>query len=127
MQPRVVETASALVIGNELLSGKVAEGNVFELARTLRALGIELRRVVFVPDELATIAREVRELSAAHDLVVTSGGVGPTHDDITVEAVAQAFGVAAVVEPSLADWLRRFYGERCTDAHLRMALIPEGA
>jgi molybdenum cofactor synthesis domain-containing protein len=123
----VVQTAAALVIGNELLSGKIQESNLIELARTLRALGVRLIRALFVPDEIEVIARAVQELSTAADVLFTSGGVGPTHDDVTVEAVAQAFGVRAVIDPTLAALLREVYGERCSDAHLRMALVPEGA
>jgi molybdenum cofactor synthesis domain-containing protein len=120
-------TAAALVIGNEILSGKIEEANVALLARALRRLGIVLRRVVVVMDEVDTIARDVRELSAAHDWLFTSGGVGPTHDDVTVEAVAKAFEVRVVSAPEMEAMLRAHYGERCTDGHLRMALVPEGA
>jgi molybdenum cofactor synthesis domain-containing protein len=121
------KTAAVLVIGNELLSGKVEEANVHVLAGALRALGIELRRVVIVLDDLEVIAREVKELSEAHDWLFTSGGVGPTHDDVTVLGVARAFGVAAVEDPTLAKMLRDYYGDRCTAGHLQMALVPEGA
>lgn len=121
------KTAAALVIGNELLSGKVEEANVHVLARTLRVLGIELRRVVLVLDEVEVISREVKELSQTHDWLFTSGGVGPTHDDVTVLGVARAFGVPVAEEPTLARMLREHYKERCTDGHLRMALVPEGA
>lgn len=124
---RIAETAAALVIGNELLSGKIQESNLIELARMLRALGVRLIRAVFVPDDIDVIARAVRELSASADVLFTSGGVGPTHDDVTVEAVARAFDVRAVIEPTLAALLREVYGERCSEAHLRMALVPEGA
>jgi molybdenum cofactor synthesis domain-containing protein len=127
MQPLRADTAAALIIGNELLSGKVAESNLVELARTLRAIGVSLRRVVTLPDELEALAQEIRVLSAAHDVLFTSGGVGPTHDDVTVEAVARAFGVSVVLHPELAAVIRRAYGDACTDAHLRMALVPEGA
>jgi molybdenum cofactor synthesis domain-containing protein len=120
-------TAAALVIGNELLSGKVEEANVHVLARTLRGLGVELRRVVMILDEVDEIAREVEALSKAHDWLFTSGGVGPTHDDVTVMAVAKAFGVEAVEDPLLATMLRDHYKERCTEGHLRMALVPRGA
>jgi len=120
-------TAAALVIGNELLSGKVEEANVHVLARTLRGLGVELRRVVVILDEIDEIAREVAALAASHDWLFTSGGVGPTHDDVTVEGVAKAFGVRAVEHPLLATMLREHYKERCTEGHLRMALVPEGA
>jgi molybdenum cofactor synthesis domain-containing protein len=121
------KTAAALVIGNELLSGKVEEANVHVLARALRGLGIELRRVVMVLDDIEVIAREVKELSASHDWVFTSGGVGPTHDDVTVKAVARAFGVGVIEDPTLSTMLKDHYQERCTDGHLQMALVPEGA
>lgn len=121
------KTAAVLVIGNELLSGKVEEANVHVLARALRSLGIELQRVVMVLDDLEVIAREVRHLSATHDWLFTSGGVGPTHDDVTVHAVAHAFGVQVIEDPTLKAMLREHYRERCTDGHLQMALVPEGA
>ncbi len=125
--PPAPRTAAALVIGNELLSGKVEEANVHVLARTLRTLGIALRRVVIVSDDIEVIAREVSELASTHDWLFTSGGVGPTHDDVTIEAVAKAFGVAVVTSPVMETMLRDYYRERCTAGHLRMALIPEGA
>lgn len=120
-------TAAALVIGNEILSGKVEEANVGALARTLRQLGVLLRRVVVVMDDVETIAREVRDLSPAHDWLFTSGGIGPTHDDVTIEGVARAFGVRVVSSPEMESMLRAHYKERFTDGHLRMALVPEGA
>jgi molybdenum cofactor synthesis domain-containing protein len=120
-------TAAALVVGNELLSGKVRDENLVVLAVTLRRLGILLRRVVMVADEVATIAAEVRALSASHHLLFTSGGIGPTHDDLTIEAVASAFGARVVKSARMEEMLRAHYGERCTEGHLRMALVPEGA
>lgn len=120
-------TAAALVIGNELLSGKVAEANVQALAVALRELGIELRRVVFVLDEIDTIAAEVAALASSHDWLFTSGGVGPTHDDVTIMGVARAFGLGVSERPELAKMLRDHYQERCTPGHLRMALAPDGA
>lgn len=123
----VAQTAAALVIGNELLSGKIQETNLLELSRLLRALGIGLVRAVIVPDDVQVIARELDLLRTAADVVFTSGGIGPTHDDVTVEAVAHSFGVPAVLDRSLERMLREVYGERCTDAHLRMAMIPQGA
>jgi len=122
-----VKTAAALIIGNELLSGKVEEANVAVLARTLRELGILFRRVVMIMDDVDEIAREVKALSASHDGLFTSGGVGPTHDDVTIEAVAKAFGVPVVTDPLMESMLRAYYKEKCTDGHLRMALIPQGA
>ncbi len=119
--------AAALVIGNELLSGKIAELNVLVLARTLRSIGIALERVLMIPDERALIAREVRELSAAHDVVFTSGGVGPTHDDVTIDAISDAFGVSAEVMPELETQLRAYYRETITEGHLLMARAPAGS
>ena len=127
MELLFAETAAALVVGNELLSGKVAEANVVELARTLRPLGVRLARVSVLPDELDVLSSEIRTLAAAYPLVFTSGGVGPTHDDITVDAVAAAFGVTAHEDPTLAELIRSAYGERCTPTHLRMARVPTGA
>ncbi len=121
-----LKTAAALVIGNEILSGKVEEANLVVLARMLRPLGIRLRRVVMVEDVIDEIAREVQQLALTYDLVVTSGGVGPTHDDVTVEAVGRAFGAAVVTDPRLEKMIRAHYGERCTPGHLRMALVPDG-
>ncbi len=127
MSQQVVRTAAALVIGNELLSGKIRDANVAELASCLRALGIRLERVVMLPDDVAILAEEVRVLSRNFDVVFTSGGVGPTHDDVTVEAVARAFDVAVVLDPTMSELLRGVYGDRITDAHLLMARVPEGA
>lgn len=127
MQLLVAKSAGAVLIGNELLSGKVHESNLVELARMLRALGIKLERVVMIPDDIEVISREVRTLSDSFDVVFTSGGVGPTHDDVTLEGLAKAFGVAARIDPSIEALLRSAYGERCTEGHLRMALVPEGA
>jgi molybdenum cofactor synthesis domain-containing protein len=127
MIQRVVRTAAALVIGNELLTGKINDANVGELARTLRALGIRLSRVVMMPDDVALLANEIAELSRNFDVVFTSGGVGPTHDDVTVVAVARAFGLEVVLDPQLAGLIRGVYKERTTDAHLLMARVPVGS
>ena len=120
-------SAAALIIGNEILSGKIADANLQVLARSLRDVAVRLDRVVIVPDELALISREVGELSASRDFVFTSGGVGPTHDDVTVDAVADAFRVPVVVAAQMEAVLRSYYGERLTAGHLRMARVPEGA
>ena len=123
----VVETAAFLAIGNELLSGKVVEANLAPLAQTLRALGVELRTAEILLDDVPTLARAVARLSAAHGVVITSGGVGPTHDDVTMQAVAQAVGRKVVREPALIELVRETFGEKITDAHLRFADVPEGA
>ncbi|MBL8602195.1 MAG: competence/damage-inducible protein A [Myxococcales bacterium] len=119
-------TAAHLVIGNELLSGKIQDANTLTLANTLRPLGIALRRVVVVPDEVALIAAEANALRATHDYVFTSGGVGPTHDDVTVEALAHALGRRVVRSPEIESLLRAHYGDALTDGHLCMANIVEG-
>ena len=118
--------AAALIIGNELLSGKIADANLVVLARTLRSLGRVLDRVVMVRDESDVITREVQELSSCREVLFTSGGVGPTHDDVTIDAVADAFDVDVIMSPEMAAMLRGFYGEGITDDHLRMARIPRG-
>lgn len=123
----VAESAAFLLIGSELLSGKVAEANMVELARALRALGISLRRAVVVLDDIDTIAEEIRELTNAYDVVFTSGGVGPTHDDVTIDAVARAFDTRVVSDPTMEGLLRTAYGERLTEDHLRMARVPLGS
>lgn len=120
-------TAAALVIGNELLTGKIAEQNLAPLAQFLRARGVVLKRASFVLDDVGTIAAEVRALSRSHDWVFTSGGVGPTHDDVTIDAVAEAFGVPVVTDDRLAQMLRDHYAERLAEGHLLMARIPKGA
>lgn len=122
-----MRTAAALIIGTELLSGKIADQNLYVLARTLRSLGVVLRRVVMVLDDADTIADEVRALASAHDAVFTSGGVGPTHDDVTIEAVARAFDVPVVSSAHMEELLRGYYKDKVTPGHLLMARMPEGA
>jgi molybdopterin-biosynthesis enzyme MoeA-like protein len=127
MKPVLAETAAIALVGAELLSGKVADLNLVELGRTLRALGVRLSRAVMLPDVVDVLADDIAALKATHDIVFTSGGVGPTHDDVTVEAVARAFNADVVEDPTLAALVTRAYGPRTTPAHLRMALVPEGS
>ncbi len=117
--------AAALVIGNEILSGKVVEANLPLLARTLFELGIRLERVVICRDDEVVIAAELDALRRAHDVVFTSGGVGPTHDDVTVPAIARSFGVPLRRDATLARRIRDHFGARTTEGHLRMADVPE--
>jgi molybdenum cofactor synthesis domain-containing protein len=124
--PRV-ETAAAIVIGDEILSGKFAEENAAYLIHELRALGVALRRVLYVPDVIEDIAEVVADCARRYDHVFTSGGVGPTHDDLTMEGIARAFGVGVVRDPGLERLLRDFYGARLEERNLRMAEVPEGA
>lgn len=127
VQARIVSTAAAVIIGAELLSGKIRDENLFALSNTLRALGISLEHVVFCPDDEARIAAEIASATERYDVVFTSGGVGPTHDDVTMQGVSRALGVPIATSPELSALLHSVYGERTTDAHLRMALMPEGA
>jgi molybdenum cofactor synthesis domain-containing protein len=121
------KTAGIILIGNEILSGKVIDANAAYLCRELRELGVEVRRIAVIPDEVALIAEEVAAFSKLFDLVFTSGGVGPTHDDVTIEGVARAMGVPVVRDPHLVGLLERYYRDALTDAALRMAEIPHGA
>src|SRR5262245_7280196 len=102
---RAGRTACALVIGNEILTGKVQDSNAHYLSTELYALGVELRRIVVVPDVIDEIVAELRAIAPRHDLVFTSGGVGPTHDDVTITAVAQAFGRPVRRHPDLEEVL----------------------
>ena len=120
-------TAGILLIGNEILSGKIADANAAYLFRELRALGVEVRRLTVIPDEVSLIAQEVAAFSRDYDFVFTSGGVGPTHDDVTIEGVARAMGVPVVRHPVLVELLDRFYRGQLTEARLKMAEVPEGA
>jgi FAD synthetase len=121
------KTAGIILIGNEILSGKIQDANAVYLCRELRGLGVDVRRITVIPDEVALIADEVAAFSREFDVVFTSGGVGPTHDDVTMEGVARAMGVPVVRHPALAGLLERYYKDRINDAHLRMAEVPEGA
>jgi len=122
-----MSTAGIIIIRNEILSGKIADENIAFLCRELYALGVEVRRVSIIPDLLEEIAEEVREISAAFDYVLTSGGVGPTHDDLTVEGVALAFDRALVLRDEILDVLRRFHASPISDSQRKMAMLPEGA
>ena len=116
-----------VVIGNEILSGKVEDTNSPFLARELRRLGVSLERIVVIPDEVDVIAETVSACSEAFDVVFTSGGVGPTHDDVTIDGVAAAFGVAVVEHPELRGMIEGFVGATPSKAYLKMACVPEGA
>jgi len=122
----MAKTAGILIIGNEVLSGKVTDQNSPYLVRELRALGVEVQRITTIPDDVSVIVEEVRALSARYDLVFTTGGIGPTHDDVTITAIAAAFGRLVVRHPALEEVLRQHYGQGITAAQLRMAEMPEG-
>jgi molybdenum cofactor synthesis domain-containing protein len=123
-------TAAVIVIGDEILSGRTKDKNIGHIADHLTAIGIQLKEVRIVPDEEAEIVAAVNALRARYSYVFTTGGIGPTHDDITADAVAKAFGVGIDVDeralkPMLAYFERR--GVEVTPARLRMARIPFGA
>ncbi|MDH4121831.1 MAG: molybdopterin-binding protein [Deltaproteobacteria bacterium] len=120
-------TAAMVVIGNEILSGKVVDKNSPLLAKLLRAVGVDLRMIVTVPDHMAEIGRWTAECAGRFDWVFTSGGVGPTHDDITYQAIAQGFGVPLAAHPRVIDILKAHYPDPLSQAHLQMAELPQGA
>lgn len=120
-------TAALIVVGNEILSGKVQDTNSAFLAREVRDLGVWLRRIIVVPDEVDAIAEAVRDCASRFDVVFTSGGIGPTHDDVTVQGVAQGLGRRVVEHPGLAERLREFFGGELTGARRKMAEVVEGA
>ena len=122
-----MSTAALLVIGNEILSGKVRDTNSAFLAVELRKLGVDLERILTIADEIDLIARETRAMSEAYDFVFTSGGIGPTHDDITMDGIAQAFGRKVEFNQSMLDRMARYSDKPLNDAMKKMALIPTGA
>ena len=122
-------TAALVVIGDEILSGKTADTNTPFLISELRSLGVALREIVVVADEVTAIAEAVRRVAARSDYVFTSGGVGPTHDDVTMAGVAAAFAVPVVRHPQLAELLQTYYAEKklpLVERNLRMADLPAG-
>ncbi len=125
-----VWTAALVVIGDEILSGRTQDKNVAQVATWLNEQGIRLREVRIVPDDLVRIGETVNALRAVNDYVFTTGGIGPTHDDITVDAIAAAFGVPVIVHPEARGILEDYYRDRpggLNAARLRMARTPEGA
>ncbi|GAB4530559.1 MAG: competence/damage-inducible protein A [Roseibium sp.] len=123
-----VVTAAFLVIGDEILSGRTKDKNIGFLADYLTALGIDLKEVRVVPDEKPEIVGAVNALRARYDYVFTSGGIGPTHDDITAESIAEAFGVPLNLDPRAVAILETHYSPgQFTPARQRMARIPDGA
>jgi len=122
-------TAGLVVIGDEILSGRTQDKNIAQLATWLNVQGIRLAEVRVVPDVEARIVEAVNALRTGYDYCFTTGGIGPTHDDITVDAIAVALGVGVVIHPEARAVLERYYETRggITDARLRMARVPEGA
>src|ERR1700750_3380169 len=127
MQEEVV-TACGLMFGNEILSGRTQDTNLRHIALQLNEWGIRLRHARVIPDVEQTIVETVRELRAQYDYVFTTGGIGPTHDDITSESIAKAFGVKLIKHPKAVELLPNHYGAASLpEARLRRAHVPGGA
>lgn len=124
-----IYTAALIVIGDEILSGRTHDKNIAQVASWLQVQAIRLKEVRVVADDTDAIVEAVNILRARNDYLFTTGGIGPTHDDITVDAVAQALGVPVIVHPEARAILETYYETRggLTDARLRMARTPEGA
>jgi len=120
-------SAGILIIGNEILSGKVQDENLRFLAAGLYRLGIRVERAMVVPDDVVAIGQAVSDLSRGYDIVITTGGIGPTHDDVTMAGVARAFGLELVRHGELEAGIRRWYAEKTNDSALKMADLPQGA
>lgn len=120
-------TAALVIIGQELLSGKVQDQNLGYLAGRLFGLGVEVKRVLFVTDATDDIVEALRWVYPRHDYVLTTGGMGPTHDDVTVAAVSQALERPMVHSPNLEKLLQSLYGLEAGPELTRMACIPEGS
>jgi molybdenum cofactor synthesis domain-containing protein len=123
-----IVTAGILVIGDEILSGRTKDKNIGFIAEYLTNIGIDLREVRVVPDEEGEIIAALDALRHRYDYVFTTGGIGPTHDDITADSVAKAFGVGIDIHPEVVARFRERWGAAdLNEARLRMARIPEGA
>jgi molybdenum cofactor synthesis domain-containing protein len=122
-----VATAGILVIGNEILSGKVVDTNSPYLCRELRVLGVDVERILVIGDDVELIARETKVMHEAYDLVFTSGGIGPTHDDMTLAGIAQAFGRPLELNESIVARITRAQGSPPNESQLQMARIPADA
>ncbi|PZP39227.1 MAG: competence/damage-inducible protein A [Pseudomonas fluorescens] len=120
-------TAAVIIIGNEILSGRTVDANISHIARRLSDCGITMRECRIVRDEEAAIVTAVNELRKTYTYVFTTGGIGPTHDDITIPTIAKAFGVAVERNIQVESKLRENYGSTMAPASLRMADYPAGA
>ncbi|MBI4209347.1 MAG: competence/damage-inducible protein A [Deltaproteobacteria bacterium] len=120
-------TAGILIIGDEVLSGKVEDQNSPYLCRELRQLGVDVQRLSVLPDVVSVIGEGAAHFSRQFDYVFTSGGVGPTHDDVTIEGIANGFGVPVVRLAELEKPLRKHFGNNIPEAALKMTEVPEGA
>ena len=115
-------SAGIIIIGDEILKGQTQDTNTHFLAQNLKSNGIQLKRVVVIPDEIQTIADEVKTFSDKFDFVLTSGGVGPTHDDVTYEGVAKAFEDSTFLHPELEAFIRGYFKD-VNDATLKLGQV----
>ncbi|MXO47400.1 competence/damage-inducible protein A [Erythrobacter vulgaris] len=124
-----IYTAGLVVIGDEILSGRTHDKNIAQVASWLQVQGIRLSEVRVVPDVIERIVEAVNALREANDYLFTTGGIGPTHDDITVDAVSQALGVPVIIHPEARAILEKYYTDKggLNEGRLRMARTPEGA
>jgi len=121
------KTAGIVIIGNEVLSGKTQDINSHFFCTELRRLGVEVQKISTIQDEIELIGQEVATFSQRYDYVFTSGGVGPTHDDVTIDGIAHGFGLKVVRHPDIERRMRQRLGNQVNEARLRMANVPDGA
>lgn len=121
------KTAGIVIIGNEVLSGKTQDTNSYFLCTELRQLGVEVQKISTIQDDIELIGLEVAAFSKRFDFVFTTGGVGPTHDDVTIDGIAHGFAVRVVRHPDIEKRMRQRLGGDVNEARLRMANVPEGA
>lgn len=121
------KTAGIIIIGNEILTGKVKDVNSFFLVCELRNLGVDVKRISVIPDDIEIIGKEAAEFSANYDYVFTSGGVGPTHDDVTMAGIAHGFGVDLFAHDEIKSFLYSRYKEAVNGPVLKMTEVPEGS
>jgi len=123
----MAKSAGIVIIGNEVLSGKTQDTNSHFLCAELRQLGVDVRRISTIPDDIEIIGEEVAAFSQRFDLVFTTGGVGPTHDDVTIDGIAHGLGVKVIRDPELERRMRQRLGANANEARLRMTNVPEGS
>jgi FAD synthetase len=121
------KSAGIVIIGNEVLSGKTHDINSHFFCTELRQLGVEVKKISTIQDIVELIGEEVAKFSKSYDFVFTSGGVGPTHDDVTIDGIARGFGLRVVRHPDIERRMRQRLGSDINEARLRMANVPEGA
>ncbi|KJR44005.1 molybdopterin binding domain-containing protein [Candidatus Magnetoovum chiemensis] len=123
----MLKTLGIIVIGDEILNGMVIDCNSVFFTQKLRLSSIRVSKIAVIPDDIDEIAQEVRVFSERFDYVFTSGGIGPTHDDVTIDGIAKAFNVEVVIDEALENVLKGLYNDKLTVEALKMASVPKGA